>query len=75
MPSDNNLAERMIRRHVILRNRSFQHRTSNGALAYDGLTSILHSLQLQGRNSLPEIRKAYLHHRQERPGRVLFQAG
>lgn len=75
MPSDNNLAERMIRRHVILRNRSFQHRTPNGAQAYDGLTSILHSLQLQGRNSLPEIRKAYLHHRQQRPGRVLFQAG
>lgn len=72
MPSDNNLAERMIRRHVILRNRSYQHRTPNGAYAYDGLTSILHSLQLQGRNTLPEIRRAYLHHRQEHSGRVLF---
>lgn len=73
MPADNNLAERMIRRHVILRNRSYQHRTPNGAQAYDGLTSILHSLQLQGRDALAEIRSAYLHHRQERPGHVLFR--
>lgn len=72
MPSDNNLAERMIRRHVILRNRSYQHRTANGAGAYDTLTSILHSLQLQSRETMQEIRRAYLHHRQERPGLCLF---
>jgi transposase len=72
MPSDNNLAERMIRRHVILRNRSYQHRTANGAGAYDTMTSILHSLQLQGREAMWEIRNAYLHHRQERTGLVLF---
>jgi transposase len=75
LPPDNNLAERMIRHHVILRNRSHQHRTPDGAQAYDALTSILHSLRLQGRDPVAEIRQAYLHHRQKRPGIVLFPIG
>jgi len=75
IPADNNLAEGMIRHHVILRNRSFQHRTPRGAQAYDGLTSILHSLRMQDRDPMREIRRAYLHHRQQRPGIVLFPTG
>lgn len=72
LPSDNNLAERMIRHHVILRNRSFQHRTQNGAHAYDVLTSILHSLRLQARDPTVAINQAYLHHRQQQLGGLLF---
>lgn len=72
LPSDNNMAERMIRHHVILRNRSFQHRTKNGAHAYDVLTSILHSLRLQGRDPIASINHAYLHHRQQQSGVLLF---
>lgn len=64
IPKDNNQAERLIRPHVILRNRSFQNRTDQGAQAHSTLTSILHSLILQKRNPMQEIQRAYPLHRQ-----------
>lgn len=64
LPRDNNPAERSIRPHVIVRNRSFQNRTRQGADAHATLTSIIYSLMLQKRNALQEIQKAYPLHRQ-----------
>ena len=68
---NNNLAERMIRRHVIVRNRSFQNRSKRGALAHQRLTSLLHTLQLQGQNTLAFFKNAYLQHRQGNPIPIL----
>jgi transposase len=64
LPKDNNPAERSIRPHVILRNRSFQNRTRQGADAHGTLTSIIYSLMLQKKSALQEIQKAYPLHRQ-----------
>ena len=64
LPKDNNPAERSIRPHVIVRNRSFQNRTEKGADAHAALTSVIYSLMLQKQNPLEEIRKAYPLHRQ-----------
>lgn len=69
LPKDNNQAERLIRPHVILRNRSFQNRTEKGAEAHEKLTSVINSLILQKRDALSEIQKAYPLHRQ----RALWQ--
>ncbi len=60
----NNLAERMIRHHVILRNRSFQNRSQKGAHAHEVLMSLLHTLQLQGKEVFADLKTAYLSHRQ-----------
>lgn len=68
---NNNLAERMIRRHVILRNRSFQNRSAQGAVAHQTLMSLLHTLQLQDKNPLAFLKKAYLKHRQGNPFPIL----
>ena len=72
LPSDNNLAERAIRPHVIIRNRSFQNRTINGAMAHSTLTSLIHTLRLQNKNPFSLLQSAYLHHRQGHSGNVLF---
>lgn len=64
IPFNNNLAERMIRPHVILRNRSFQNRSSQGAQAHEILMSLLHTLKLQGKDAIVFLQKAYLRHRQ-----------
>lgn len=72
LPDNNNLAERMIRPHVILRNRSFHNRTDQGARAHGVLTSILHSLMLQGKSLIPSFSQAYLAHRQGNPQPFLF---
>ena len=72
LPSNNNHAERMIRPHVILRNRSFHNRTMNGAIAHGVLTSILQSLMLQGKSLIPSFSQAYLAHRQGNPKPILF---
>ncbi len=64
IPFNNNLAERMIRPHVILRNRSFQNRSPEGAKAHETLMSLLHTLQLQKQDPLSFFKKAYLRHRQ-----------
>jgi len=72
LPSDNNPAERMIRPHVIIRNRSFQNRTINGAIAHSTLTSLIHSLRLQNKQPFTQLQTAYLHHRQGNSGNILF---
>ena len=64
VPSHNNLAERMIRPHVIIRNRSYLNRSEKGALAHERLTSLLHTLQLQDRNVFKDLKRAYIRHRQ-----------
>jgi len=61
---NNNLAERMIRHHVILRNRSFQNRSQKGAAAHQTMMSLLHTLQLQAKSPFTFLKKAYLKHRQ-----------
>ncbi len=72
LPSDNNHAERMIRPHVILRNRWFQNRTDKGAQAHDTLTSILNTLILQNKPLIPSFSQAYLSHRQGNTQPLLF---
>lgn len=74
LPSHNNHAERMIRPHVIIRNRSFQNRTDRGADAHSTLSSLVNTLLLQKRNPLEEIQTAYpLHRRQvDRPAPIIF---
>lgn len=71
VPADNNLAERMIRPNVIIRNRSFQNRSEKGAGAHEVMMSLLHTLRLQEKNSLEFFRKAILHHSQGNPTPVL----
>ena len=68
---NNNLAERMIRRHVILRNRSFQNRSEKGARTHETLMSLLHTTMLQTREPLTFFKKAYLRHRQGNPRPIL----
>lgn len=60
----NNLAERMIRPNVIIRNRSFQNRSQAGAEAHGTHMSLLQTLRLQGRDIFTELKTAYLFHRQ-----------
>jgi transposase len=72
LPSNNNHAERMIRPHVILRNRWFQNRTDKGSTAHSVMTSILHSLLLQKQSPIPAFSRAYLAHRQGRTRPLLF---
>ena len=72
VPSDNNAAERAIRPHVIIRNRSFQNRTDKGALAHSSLTSISQTLRLQSRDILTSFMTAYPKHRQGFASPILF---
>lgn len=72
VPSDNNHAERAIRPHVILRNRSFHNRTDAGAHAHSVLTSLIQTLLLQKRPVIPEIACAYLAHRHGLVAPILF---
>lgn len=60
----NNLAERMIRPNVIIRNRSFQNRSQAGADAHGTHMSLIQTLRLQKRNIAEEMKRAYLSHRQ-----------
>jgi hypothetical protein len=60
----NNLAERMIRPNVIIRNRSFQNRSQKGADAHGTHMSLIQTLRLQGRDIFTELKQAYLSHRQ-----------
>ena len=60
----NNLAERMIRPNVIIRNRSFQNRSQAGADAHGTHMSLLQTLRLQGRDIFTGLKTAYLFHRQ-----------
>ena len=72
VPSDNNAAERSIRPHVIIRNRSFQNRTDQGALAHSRLSSILQTLRLQNRGVVEALMSAYPKHRQGHKAPILF---
>lgn len=67
----NNLAERMIRPNVIIRNRSFQNRSQKGAAAHGTHMSLIQTLRLQGRDLFTELKTAYLHHRQGNSGSIL----
>jgi transposase len=67
----NNLAERMIRPNVIIRNRSYQNRSQKGAVAHGTHMSLLQTLRLQQRNIFAELKTAYLHHRQGNPSPIL----
>jgi len=67
LASHNNAAERTIKPHVIIRNRSYQNRTPAGADAHGVLTSLLQTLLLQKRPVLQGLAGACLHHRQWRP--------
>ncbi len=60
----NNMAERMIRPNGIIRNRSFQNRSPQGAEAHGIHMSLIQTLRLQGRSLFTELKTAYLHHRQ-----------
>lgn len=75
VPPDNNAAERAIRPHVILRNRSFHNRTNAGAHAHSVLTSLVQTLLLHKRPIIPGIARAYLAHRHGLLGSVLFTSG
>ena len=66
LSSNNNAAERAIKPHVIIRNRSYQNRTPAGADAHGVLTSLVQTLLLQKRSVLQDVARAYLHHRQGR---------
>ena len=72
VPADNNHAERAIRPHVILRNRSFHNRTEAGAHAHSVLTSLVQTLLLQKRPVIAAIASAYLAHRQGSLNSSLF---
>jgi transposase len=72
VPPDNNTAERAIRPHVIIRNRSFQNRTVKGALAHSRLTSLLHTLRLQKRDVVSALMMAYPKHRRKFGVPILF---
>lgn len=67
----NNLAERMIRPNVIIRNRSFQNRSDKGAQAHGTHMSLIQTLRLQNRDIFTELKTAYLHHRQGNPSPIL----
>jgi transposase len=72
LPNHNNAAERAIRPHVIIRNRSFQNRTDKGARAHSILTSLIHTLHLQNRSPVSSLQQAYLLHRQGHTKPSLF---
>lgn len=71
VPADNNLAERMIRSHVIIRNRSFQNRSDTGAKAHEVMMSLLHTLRLQDKDPLVFLKNAVLRHSQGHPAPIL----
>ncbi len=68
---NNNIAERMIRPNVIIRNRSYQNRSQTGAQAHEVLMSILQTLRLQQKEAIPFLKRAYLTHRQGNPTPLL----
>ena len=74
LPSDNNAAERSIKPHVIIRNRSYQNRTDAGAKAHGVLSSVLQTLLLQGRPVVQEIAATYPLHRQGIVKPLLFSS-
>lgn len=72
---NNNLAERLIRPHVIYRNRSFGNRSEAGLKTHSTLTSIIQSLLLRKRNVFESLKTAFLAHRKGVNQSVLFASG
>lgn len=64
---NNNLCERQIRPNVIIRNRSYQNRSQNGAHAHEVLMSLIQTLRLQKVSPVAFLKEAYLTHRQGNP--------
>ena len=64
LPWENNQAERLIRPNVILRNRSYQSRSPQGAATHARLMGLVQTLTLQGRSAGEALKAAYLRHRQ-----------
>ncbi|MBI3615194.1 MAG: hypothetical protein HY211_01630, partial [Candidatus Omnitrophica bacterium] len=62
-PWENNQAERLIRPNVILRNRSYQSRSPQGAATHSALMSLVQTLTLQDRAVGETLKAAYLTHR------------
>lgn len=69
---NNNLAERLIRPHVIYRNRSFGNRSPQGVKAHEIMTSIIQSLRLQKRYAFESLKTAFLAHRHGETKPLLF---
>jgi len=69
---NNNLAERLIRPHVIYRNRSFGNRSPQGVKAHEIVTSIIQSLRLQKRSVFESLKTAFLAHRHGETKPLLF---
>ena len=69
---NNNLAERLIRPHVIYRNRSFGNRSHEGLRTHTTLTSLIQSLLLQKRNIFESLKTAFIAHRQGETKPLLF---
>ena len=63
LPWENNQAERLIRPNVILRNRSYQSRSPQGAATHARLMGLVQTLTLQGRSAGEVLKAAYLRHR------------
>lgn len=72
VPWNNNLAERLIRPHVIYRNRSFGNRTQEGLKTHETLTSLIQTLLLQKREVFESLKTAFISHRQGEINPLLF---
>lgn len=55
---NNNLCERQIRPNVIIRNRSYQNRSQNGARAHEVLMSLIQTLRLQKYSPVEFLKEA-----------------
>jgi hypothetical protein len=69
---NNNLAERLIRPHVIYRNRSFGNRSEEGLRTHETLTSLIQTLLLQKRSVYESLKTAFIAHRQGEVKPLLF---
>ena len=69
---NNNLAERLIRPHVIYRNRSFGNRSQAGLRTHETLTSLIQTLLLQKRGIFESLKMAFIAHRQGETKPLLF---
>jgi transposase len=71
---NNNLAERLIRPHVIYRNRSFGNRSHEGIRTHETLTSLIQTFLLQKRNAFESLKTAFITHRQGETKPLLLTA-
>ncbi len=71
LPCENNQAERAIRPQVLIRHRSYQHRSPTGVATHANLMSLVQILALQGRAIGETLKSAYLRHRHGDPTPVV----